>query len=182
MILEATKLAGVHVISIEWIGDERGSFGRAFCTDALGALGVDANVAQCSISKNRRSGTLRGLHLQLDPHGETKIVRCIAGEIFDVAVDLRLSSPTFGQHHAANLSAANGMALLIPPGVAHGFMTLVDDTTLWYQMSLHYDADAATGVRWDDEDLAIPWPGADGLTMSDNDRALPTLLEWRSAR
>lgn len=183
MIFRGTQLAGVHVVFPECDDDdERGSFSRTFCSDAFRAVGADPNVAQCSISKNRQTGTLRGLHLQSHPHGETKLVRCITGEVFDVAADLRADSPTFGQHHAEKLSAANGMALLIPPGVAHGFMTLVDDTTLWYQMSVPYNADVATGVRWDDDDLGILWPGTESLKISERDRDLPGLAEWTRAQ
>ena len=145
MNFEATELAGVWVVGPEPVHDERGSFARTFCEDEFRDHGIDPHVAQCSLSRNSKAGTLRGLHLQAEPHGETKTVRCTRGEIFDVAVDLRPASPTFGQHHSVQLSDENGLALVMPPGVAHGFVTLVDDSDVWYQMSLSFVADAARG-------------------------------------
>ena len=182
MIFEATALAGVWVVRPEPFEDERGSFARTFCEEEFRDHGIDPHVAQCSLSRNPQAGTLRGLHLQCEPHGETKMVRCTKGAIFDVAVDLRPASPTFGRHHSVHLSGENSRALLIPPGVAHGFMTLVHDCDVWYQMSVPYVPEAATGVRWDDPELAITWPIMDtGLTVSGSDRQLPCLEEWRAA-
>jgi dTDP-4-dehydrorhamnose 3,5-epimerase len=183
MIFEPTELAGVWVVGLEPIDDDRGSFARTFCEDEFREHGVDPHVAQCGLSHNPNAGTLRGLHLQVDPHGETKMVRCTRGEIFDVAVDLRPASPTFGRHHSVRLSDGNGLALLMPPGVAHGFVTLVTDCDVWYQMSASYVREAATGVRWDDPDLAISWPvtSAPTLTISDRDRQLPCLDDWRAS-
>jgi dTDP-4-dehydrorhamnose 3,5-epimerase len=179
MRFDATVLPGVWVVGPEPVEDERGSFARTFCETEFREHGLDSHVAQASLSRNLKTGTLRGLHLQREPHGETKMVRCTKGEIFDVAVDLRPASPTFGRHHSMHLSAENGLALVMPSGVAHGFVTLVDDSDVWYQMSVPYVPEAATGVRWDDPDLRITWPiiQAD-LTVSGSDRQLPLLHAW----
>lgn len=180
MIFEATALQAVWVVSPNSFEDERGSFARTFCEEEFRDHGVDPHVAQCSLSRNSQAGTLRGLHLQSEPHGETKMVRCTRGEIFDVAVDLRPASPTFGQHHSVHLSDENGLALVMPPGVAHGFVSLVPDTDVWYQMSVPYVPGAATGVHWDDPDLNIPWPMARPTLVSERDRHLPLLRFWSS--
>jgi dTDP-4-dehydrorhamnose 3,5-epimerase len=182
MNFEATELAGVWVVGPQPVDDERGSFARTFCEEEFRDHGIDSHVAQCSFSRNPKAGTLRGLHLQAEPHGETKMVRCTRGEIFDVAVDLRPASPTFGQHHSVHLSDENGLAILMPRGVAHGFVTLVGDSDVWYQMSAQYVREAATGVRWDDPDLAIAWPvtSAPALTIAERDRQLPLLRAWPS--
>ena len=183
MNFEATELAGVWVVGSQPVDDERGSFARTFCEDEFRDHAIDPHVAQCSLSRNSKAGTLRGLHLQAEPHGETKMVRCTRGEIFDVAVDLRPASPTFGRHHSVHLSDENGLAILMAPGVAHGFMTLVNDSDVWYQMSVPHVPDSATGVRWDDPELAIAWPvsSVPALTISERDRQLP-LLRARSSQ
>jgi dTDP-4-dehydrorhamnose 3,5-epimerase len=178
MIFEHTALAGVWVVHAEPVEDERGTFERTFCEAEFRDYGIEAHVAQCNLSRNPNAGTLRGLHLQADPHGETKTVRCLRGEIFDVAVDLRPGSPTFGQHHSVVLSGDGGLALVMPPGVAHGFVTLAPHSDVWYQMSVPYEPASATGVRWDDPDLAIAWPDTPGLVISDRDRQLPLLASW----
>lgn len=182
MIFEATVLPGVWVVHPEPLEDERGSFTRTFCEEELRGHGIDPHVAQCSLSRNPRPGTLRGLHLQREPHGETKLVRCATGEIFDVAVDLRPGSPTFGQHHSVHLSRENGLGLLMPPGVAHGFVSLAADSDVWYQMSVPYVPEAASGVRWNDPDLAIGWPSLPipEFIVSERDRQLPPLQAWVS--
>lgn len=180
MIFEPTRLDGVYVLATEWVSDERGGFGRTFAADEFRAIGADPRVEQCSLSRNPKKGTLRGLHLQCEPHGETKVVRCARGEIFDVAVDLRRESPTFGKHHIVRLSADNGLAFLIPPGVAHGFLTLEDDCDVSYQMSVRYVAEVSAGIRFDDPDVGIAWPATTTLIVSDRDRALPSLAEWQA--
>lgn len=182
MIFDATVLPGVWVVRPETFEDERGCFARTFCEEEFRDHGIDPHVAQCSLSRNAQPGTLRGLHLQREPHGETKMVRCTRGEIFDVAVDLRPESPTFGRHHTVNLSDENGLALLMAPGIAHGFVSLVADSDVWYQMSAPYVPGAATGVRWDDPDLSIPWPSlaTPTFTVSERDRHLPLFQAWSS--
>jgi len=183
MEFATTALAGVWVLHLDAIKDERGSFARTFCADEFREHGIDPHVEQCSRSRNARVGTLRGLHLQRAPHGETKLVRCTCGEIFDVVVDLRPDSLTFGRFHCEHLSGENETAVIMPPGVAHGFVSLAADSEVWYQMSVAYTPDAVAGVRWDDPDLAIPWPAqvAFDFTISENDRALPSLRTWSSS-
>jgi dTDP-4-dehydrorhamnose 3,5-epimerase len=183
MDFAATPLQGVWVLHPVGHDDERGSFARTFCADEFRAHGIDPHVEQCSRSRNSKPGTLRGLHVQHEPYGETKVVRCTRGEIFDVAVDLRNESPTFGRYHSIHLSADNERAVVVPPGVAHGFVTLAADCEVWYQMSVAYEPDAGTGVRWDDPDLAIAWPSGltPTFTISARDRALPLLQSWSSS-
>lgn len=178
MIFEHTALAGVWVLHAEPQQDERGTFARTFCEKEFRDHGIESHVAQCSLSRNPRTGTLRGFHVQSDPYGETKTVRCLLGEIFDVAVDLRPASPTFGQHHSVVLSGDGAGALVMPPGVAHGYLTLVPHSDVWYQMSVPYEPAAATGVRWDDPDLAIAWPDTPGRVVSARDGQLPRLAAW----
>jgi dTDP-4-dehydrorhamnose 3,5-epimerase len=172
-----TLLAGSFVVEPELVEDERGFFARTFCSREFAALGVDPVVAQCGISYNRERGTLRGLHYQIEPHQEAKLVACSRGRLFDVAVDLRPGSPTFGRWTAAELSADNHLSLYIPPGLAHGFVTLEPHTEVRYQISAPYSPDAARGVRWDDPDLNIDWPEVRPFIISDRDRHLPALTE-----
>ena len=180
MILHPAPIAGVFLVALERIEDERGSFARTFDRAAFRAHGLDPTVAQCNLSTNRRRGTLRGLHWQAAPHQEHKLVRVTRGAIWDVAVDLREGSPTRGRHFAAVLSAANGDALFVPAGCAHGFVTLEDDSELVYQISTPYSAAHARGVRWDDPELAIPWPLAPAV-ISERDGGLPSWAEARAA-
>lgn len=169
-----TPLPGAWVIEPEPIEDERGSFARTFDADEFRERGLNAEVAQCSASFNRLAGTLRGLHYQAEPHGESKLVRCVRGSIFDVAVDLRRDSPAFCRWHAVELSAQNGRAFYIPPGLAHGFQTLTDEAEVLYQMGNPYVAEAARGVRWDDPAFAIEWPQLAGeRIISERDRTYP---------
>jgi dTDP-4-dehydrorhamnose 3,5-epimerase len=158
MRFEETPLPGVWVIEIEPLGDERGWFARTFDSAEFGVRGMDVNIVQCNASFSRRRGTLRGMHYQAEPHGESKLVRCVRGCAFHVALDLRGDSPTHGRWHGTQLSAENRRALYLPPGVAHGSQTLVDDCELFYQMSHRYVPAAARGVRWDDPAFAIRWP------------------------
>jgi len=169
VILRATALAGLVVVEQERIADERGFFARTHDVEQLGP------VAQMSTSFNARAGTLRGLHFQAAPHGETKLVRCTRGSILDVAVDLRPRSPTRHRWHAEELSAENGRALLIPPGFGHGFQTLVDATEVLYAMDTAFVPGAGRGVRWDDPAFAIAWPDPPpgGRTMSERDASYP---------
>ena len=129
-------------------------------------------MAQCNLSHNTRRGTLRGMHFQTAPHAETKLVRCVSGAVHDVALDLRPESPTYKQSFTTELSATNGRALFMPEGIAHGFQTLADDSTLFYQMSTAYEAEAATGVRWDDPAFQIDLPLADPI-VNDRDQSFP---------
>ena len=177
MIFRETKLAGVFIIEAEPVADERGAFARTFCAREFAAHGLETAIAQCSASFNKRKGTLRGLHYQAPPHNEAKLVRVTAGAIYDVAVDLRQGSKTYGQWVGAELSAENRRMLFIPKGCAHGFQTLRDDSEIFYQIAEFYEPTSARGVRWDDADLAIAWPDMDNPTLSDRDRGFSGLRE-----
>jgi dTDP-4-dehydrorhamnose 3,5-epimerase len=167
-----TKVAGALVIEPEPVEDGRGFFARLVDVDEFRERGLSADFVQCSVSFNRRRGTLRGLHYQAAPGEEAKLVRCTMGRIFDVVVDLR-SGDWFG----VELSATNRRALYVPPGCAHGFQTLEDDSEVFYQITKRYDAELARGIRWDDPELAIEWPHADERVMSERDRSAPRFAE-----
>ena len=167
-----TALPGVLLVDIEAIEDERGFFARSFCREEFAAHGLTPDLVQCSVSWNRRKGTLRGMHFQAPPHEETKLVRCTSGAIFDVVVDLRADSAARHQWVGVELSAANRRAVYIPPGCAHGFQTLSDDSEVFYQMSEYYHAESARGVRFDDPAFGIAWPIANPI-VSARDRGLP---------
>ncbi len=177
MIFRETKLAGVFVIDAEPIADERGAFTRTFCAREFAAHGLETAIAQCSASFNAKKGTLRGLHYQAPPHSEAKLVRVTAGAIYDVAVDLRAGSPTYGQWAAAELTAENRRMLYIPKGCAHGFQTLMDASELFYQIAEFYEPASARGLRWDDDDLGITWPDKDAPILSERDRSFPRLRD-----
>jgi dTDP-4-dehydrorhamnose 3,5-epimerase len=169
-----TPLPGAWVIELEKLADERGWFARTFDTEEFMAHGLDLTVAQCNASFNARRGTLRGMHYQADPHGESKLVRCVRGAIFDVAVDVRPDSATCRRWHGVELSAENALAFYIPAWLAHGFQTLTDDCEVLYQMGHAYVPEAARGVRWDDPAFAIEWPAIDGeRIIAEKDRAYP---------
>jgi dTDP-4-dehydrorhamnose 3,5-epimerase len=163
-------LPGVFALDGEPSVDERGSFTRTFCVDEFVAHGLEPRVAQCSVSVNARSGTLRGMHLQLAPYEETKVVRCTRGAIFDAVVDLRPASPTLGQSSGLELRADVGGSVYVPTGCAHGFLVLEDDTEVEYLISAPYAPDLARGIRWDDPALAIQWPFAPTI-VAERDRS-----------
>jgi dTDP-4-dehydrorhamnose 3,5-epimerase len=170
----ATPLSGAWVVEPDPIADERGWFARTFDAEQFRARGMNADVVQCNASFNARRDTLRGLHYQAEPHGESKLVRCVRGAIFDVAVDLRADSPTLRRWHGVELSADNARAFYIPAGLAHGFQTLTADCEVLYMMGASYVPDAARGVRFDDAAFAIDWPRPHGeLVISDKDRSYP---------
>ncbi|HXH34716.1 MAG TPA: dTDP-4-dehydrorhamnose 3,5-epimerase [Plantibacter sp.] len=172
MTFAETGLSGLVLIELEPLADERGSFARTFDAAKWEAHGIPSTVVQCSVSRNHRQGTLRGMHYQAEPHGETKLVRCGRGAIFDVAVDLRPDSTTFRRWFGEELSETNGRMLHIPAGFAHGFLTLADESEVVYQMADPYVADAARGLRYDDPAFAIQWPAAP-VVISDRDRTYP---------
>jgi dTDP-4-dehydrorhamnose 3,5-epimerase len=174
VILRPTKLAGAFLVEPEPRSDDRGFFARTYGESEFRELGLEPCGRQWSISYNIRRGTLRGLHFQADPHGETKLVRCVSGAVWDVIVDLRRDSPTFGQWAAAELSAANRIAFYIPRGFAHGFQTLADHSELLYGISPDYVPDAARGVRWNDPAIGIAWP-LPPVALSPRDAELPLL-------
>jgi dTDP-4-dehydrorhamnose 3,5-epimerase len=176
MRLVDTALPGAFVLELEPVEDERGFFARALDGEMLRARGLVGDFAQCSLSYNRRRGTLRGLHWQAAPHEETKIVRCVAGAVCDVLVDLRRDSPTYKRWIAIELDARNRRAVYIPRGVAHGFQTLSDDSELYYHITPAYRAEAARGLRWNDPAFAIAWPLAEPI-LSARDRSHPDFEE-----
>jgi dTDP-4-dehydrorhamnose 3,5-epimerase len=178
--LRPTHISAVVHITPTLHSDERGAFARTFCTKIFSEHGLDARIAQCSISRNTRAGTLRGMHFQTSPFEEAKLVRCTAGAIFDVAVDVRPQSKTFGAWVGATLSAENGEALFIPAGFAHGFLTLSDETEVFYQISTAYAPEAARGFSYDDPDVGIAWPQPPAV-ISERDAALPPLASTIAA-
>jgi dTDP-4-dehydrorhamnose 3,5-epimerase len=170
VIFRELGLPGVFAIDAESYLDERGSFSRTFCIEEFAAHGLETHVAQCSASANPHRGTLRGMHVQLAPHEETKLVRCMRGAIFDVVVDLRPSSPTLGRWLGVELRAVSGGSVYVPRGTAHGFLVLEDDTQVEYLTSAPYAPGHAVGIRWDDPAIAIDWPFAPRI-VSERDRA-----------
>lgn len=176
MRFHETPLRGAYIIDLEFHHDERGSFVRTFCADEFEAQGLETAVVQCNASFNRRRGTLRGLHFQVAPYEEAKLVRCTKGSIYDVIVDLRPDSPTYAEWFGAELNEEEGRSLFIPRGFAHGFQTLADDTVVFYQMSEFYHPQSAGGIRWDDPVLGIAWPVEDAV-LSEKDRTFPLLAD-----
>jgi dTDP-4-dehydrorhamnose 3,5-epimerase len=172
MIFKDTGIEGVWVIEPERHEDDRGFFARTWDPDEFAGRRLNPELAQCSISFNRARGTLRGLHYQAPPHEEAKLVRCTAGAIFDVAVDLRPGSATFRDWFGVELSAENRLALYVPEGCAHGFLTLADDSEVHYQISQAYAPEAARGVRWNDPVFAIRWPG-EAVVINERDGSYP---------
>lgn len=154
----ATAVDGAVVVDLEPHADDRGLFARTFDAEEFAAHGIDAAVAQCNLSFNHRAGTVRGMHRQVPPHAEGKLVRCTAGAIVDVALDVRPDSPTYGRHVMVELTAANRRALFVPAYVAHGYQTLVDDTEVTYQVSGRYAPGSEQGFRYDDPAFGIEWP------------------------
>lgn len=152
-----TKLVDAYVIELERLEDERGFFARSFCQREFAERGLNPCIAQCNISFNKKKGTLRGMHYQAAPYTEAKLVSCISGAIYDVIIDLRHDSPTYCQWFAVELLAESGKMLYAPAGFAHGFQTLTDNTTVFYQMSEFYHPQYAKGVRWDDPKFGIEW-------------------------
>lgn len=173
MIFHDTKLEGCCLIEPEPVRDERGSFGRIFDKHEFEERGLDARVAQISVSYNEKAGTLRGLHYQEAPHEEAKLVRCIRGRIYDVVVDIRSDSPTYLKWMAVELEAHHGSALYVPTGCAHGFVTLEPDAEILYQISVPYRSEAARGIRWNDPAIGVSWPQVDDLVLSARDAGWP---------
>lgn len=173
MIFKETKLSGAFVIEVQRLEDDRGFFGRSFCRQEFIARGLNPDVAQCSISFNRKAGTLRGMHYQTAPHAEDKLISCTRGKLYDVIVDLRRESPTFKKWIALDLTGDNRLMLYVPKGCAHGFQTFEDNTEVFYQMSEFYHAESARGVRWNDPAFGIQWPAGVQVILSERDRNWP---------
>jgi len=169
MIFIETELKGAFIIEPERLGDKRGFFARSFCQKEFEAHGLNPKLVQCNISFNHEKGTLRGLHYQASPYEEAKLVRCTKGAIYDVIIDLRPDSPTFRRYVGVYLNAENLKMLYIPENFAHGFLTLEDNTEVFYQMSEFYAPEYARGVRWNDPAFGIPWP-SDVRVISGRDK------------
>ena len=171
---------GAFLVELEPIVDDRGSFARAFCKREFAEAGIEFDVVQCNLARSQSAGVVRGLHFQQSPAEERKLVRCVAGSIFDVIADLRPGSPTFRRAWWTELDAVRRQALLIPPGVAHGYQSLQDGSEVFYMTDQFYTPELETGVRYDDPVLGIPWPLPAG-EVSPRDRRWP-LLDAGSAR
>ncbi len=158
MIFMESKLKGAFTVKIERMEDERGFFGRTWCRREFEAHGLDPGLVQCSISFNHKAGTLRGMHYQAPPFEEDKLIRCTRGGVYDVIVDLRPASPTYGQYESFLLTSENRLMIFVPKSFAHGFLTLEDETEVFYQMSQFYSPDHSRGFRWNDPRFGINWP------------------------
>lgn len=176
MIFRELELAGAYLLELERHEDDRGFFARAFCRRELEEHGLDPTVAQANVSYNRERGTLRGMHYQVAPSQEAKTVRCVAGALHDVIVDLRQDSATFGRHTAVELTARNRLSLHVPAGFAHGFQTLAPDTEVFYLMSEDYAPEHARGFRHDDPAIGIDWP-LPVRVISERDATLPLFAD-----
>lgn len=169
MRFQETPIAGAFLIDLEKREDDRGFFARAFCEKEFGEHGLVTRFVQANNSLSRPGGTLRGMHYQLAPHAETKLVRCVRGSLFDVVLDLRAGSPTFGKSYGAELSAENRRMMYVPKGFAHGFVTLEDDTEAFYFVDEFYAPGTERCVRWNDAKFRIEWP-REPMVISDKDR------------
>lgn len=172
MIFTETPLKGAFAIDPERLADERGFFARTWCRREFEEHGLNPGLAQCCLSFNHRQGTLRGMHYQVAPHAEEKLVRCTAGTIYDVIVDLRTDSDTFRHWFGVELSSGNRRMLYIPAGLAHGFLTLTEGAEVFYQISEYYAPECARGVRWNDPAFGIRWPDEVAM-ISERDRTYP---------
>lgn len=172
MIFSESKLKGAFVIEIEKLEDERGFFGRYWCADEMKNYGLNVNIRQANISFNKYKGTLRGMHFQIAPHQEAKLVRCSRGSIFDVIIDLRKDSPTFKQWYGVELTQDNFKMLYVPEDFAHGFITLEDNCEINYLMSEFYVPGAGATIRWNDPIFKINWP-LEPIIISEKDKMQP---------
>jgi dTDP-4-dehydrorhamnose 3,5-epimerase len=172
MLFTETPLNGSFVIEPEKLTDERGFFARTWCRNEFENHGLNTDLVQCNMSYTIKRGTLRGMHYQTAPHGETKLVKCTRGSIYDVIIDMRPGSETYRQWFSVELSSNDYKMLYVPEEFAHGFLTLEDNTEVFYQMSEFYHPDFARGIRWNDPAFSIDWPG-EVLYLSDRDRNYP---------
>ena len=176
MIFTETKLRGAFVIDIERRDDERGFFARAWCQGEFAAKGLSTHLVQANIAFSQRAGTLRGLHYQVKPHEEVKLVRCTRGAVYDVIVDLRPESSTYLHWVSVELTADNRTMLYVPEGFLHGYQTLTDSTEVLYQVSHMYSPASERGLRWDDPTIGIEWPKLDTRIISEKDKSWPNYL------
>jgi dTDP-4-dehydrorhamnose 3,5-epimerase len=167
-----TGLPGAVIVEIEKLQDQRGFFARTWCKREFERHGLDTEMVQANVSYNKSRGTIRGMHYQVQPHGETKLVRCTQGAIYDVIIDLRLDSPTYGEWFGVELSASNYRMLFVPKMFAHGFQTLVDESVVTYQVGQFYTPGSEKGIRYDDPAFGIGWP-AEICVISDKDKSWP---------
>jgi dTDP-4-dehydrorhamnose 3,5-epimerase len=172
MIFKETSLKGAFIIDLERLKDERGFFARSWCQKEFETHGLNPRLVQCNVSFNKKKGTLRGMHFQVAPYEEAKLVRCTMGAIYDVIIDLRTDSPSFKKHIGVILNPENRTMFYTPEGFAHGFLTLEDDTEVFYQMSEFYDPGSARGVRWNDPAFGIQWP-SEVKVISERDQTYP---------
>ena len=170
-----TAVDGCFVVDLQPFADDRGFFARAWCAEEMAAAGAADHVAQINMSRSVHAGTIRGLHWQIEPHGEAKFVRCIAGRVFDVCVDVRPDSPTYLQWAGVELTPENRRAFSVPAGCAHGYQALEGDSEVLYLVSSPYAPGVERGLRWDDPVIGIQWPLADRVQVSDKDAAWPDL-------
>ncbi len=177
MIFHTTPVEDVRIIDLERRGDDRGFFARAFCREEFAEAGIEPHVEQANLSFNDKAGTLRGMHLQVAPHPETKLIRCTRGAIVDIIVDLRVDSPTYLKHVSVELTAENRRALFVPAYFAHGYQTLTDDTEVMYLVSGAYAPGFERGLRHDDPALGLQWP-VPVAEISEKDSSWPLLETW----
>jgi dTDP-4-dehydrorhamnose 3,5-epimerase len=173
MLFTETELQGAYVVDLERREDERGFFARAWCADEFAEHGLSTRLVQANLSFNARKGTVRGMHFQVEPHAEDKLVRCTRGSIYDVIIDLRPESSTFKRWLGVELDADSRRALYVPQGFAHGYQTLVPETETFYQVSEYYTPEAEGGVRWNDPAFRIEWPDPANAFLSEKDRNWP---------
>jgi len=177
MIFNETKLKGVYVIEIEPKEDKRGFFARTWCREEFKKMGLHTDFVQCNVSLSLKKGTIRGLHYQIHPYEEVKLVSCIRGSIFDVVVDLRPDSKTYKEWFSTKLTEDNGKIIYVPKGCAHGIQTLEDNTKIFYQVSQYYHPESERGIRFDDPTFNIKWPYTENITISDKDKNLKDFEE-----
>ena len=177
MIFTETRLKGAFVVELEKHEDYRGFFARSYCAREFAEHGLITDISQCNIAGTKHKGTIRGLHYQISPYEEVKFTRCVRGGVFDVIVDLRKGSPTFGQYEAVELTADNFKALYVPENFAHGYMSLTDDVVFTYQVSRPYSPESERCIRWDDPDINIRWPEMEKYIVSDKDSNSPYMRE-----
>ncbi|RMD04340.1 dTDP-4-dehydrorhamnose 3,5-epimerase [Clostridium autoethanogenum] len=172
MIFLETKLKDAYIIQLQPIADERGFFSRTWCKNEFEKHGLKSEIVQCNLSYNEKKGTLRGMHYQVEPYRETKLIRCIKGAFYDVIIDLRKKSHTYKQWIGVELTENNNKSLYVPEGFAHGFQTLVDDTYAFYQVTEFYTPGAERGIRWNDPQFKIQWPEEKNRIISAKDQSL----------
>jgi len=173
MIFNKTHIKDVFIVDLDKREDDRGFFARAWCKKEFEEHGIDSNFVQANVSFNDKKGTLRGMHYQISPHEETKLIRCIRGAIYDCIVDLRPDSPTYKESIGVELTAENRRLFVVPKGFGHGYLTLVDNSEVFYQVSEFYAPGSERGIRWDDPGLNLEWPKMGELILSEKDQSWP---------